>query len=100
MRAAKAIKFLTGGYELTSEDVIGAGVFREGTENNMVLVKDIDIHSLCEHHLLPFSGKVCGMYSCLVLLKHIVCCAPYGCASKLMALRVSNLSFCRSTLRT
>lgn len=58
MRAAKAMEFLTGGYHLTPDDVIGSGVFCEGTENNMVIVRDIDVHSLCEHHLLPFSGKV------------------------------------------
>lgn len=58
MRAAKAMAFLTGGYCQTVSDVVGEGVFNEETHNDMVLVKNIDIHSLCEHHMVPFSGKV------------------------------------------
>ena len=58
MRAAKAMQFLTSGSSLSTADVVGAGVFKEGTEGSMVIVKDIDVHSLCEHHLLPFTGKV------------------------------------------
>ncbi len=58
MRAAKALQFLTSGYCQTVSDVIGEGVFNEETKSDMVLVKNIDIHSLCEHHMLPFSGKV------------------------------------------
>jgi GTP cyclohydrolase I len=43
---------------MTVNDVIGEGVFNEETKSDMVVVKNIDIHSLCEHHMLPFSGKV------------------------------------------
>ena len=58
MRAAKALQFLTSGYCHEVSDVIGEGVFNEQTQSDMVVVRDIDIHSLCEHHMLPFSGKV------------------------------------------
>ena len=58
-RAAIAFQHLTSGYDQTSENVVGSGVFKEGKHNDMVIVKDIDVHSLCEHHLLPFTGKVC-----------------------------------------
>lgn len=58
MRAAKALQFFTKGYFQTPEEVVGEGVFNEKTHNDMVLVRNIDIHSLCEHHMVPFSGKV------------------------------------------
>ena len=58
MRAAKALTFLTSGYCQTVSDVIGDGIFNEETKSDMVVVRNIDIHSLCEHHMLPFSGKV------------------------------------------
>ncbi len=55
-RVAESLKFLTGGYGQTPEMVIGDGLFEE-SHQNMVLVKDIEIYSLCEHHMLPFLGK-------------------------------------------
>ena len=55
-RVAKSMEFLTKGYHLTPEDAIGDGIFDE-KHHNMVLVKDIELYSLCEHHLLPFFGK-------------------------------------------
>lgn len=58
MRAAKALQFFTKGYFQTPDEVVGEGVFNEKTNGDMVLVKNIDIHSLCEHHMVPFSGKV------------------------------------------
>lgn len=58
MRAAKAMQFFTKGYFQTPDEVVGEGVFNEKTNGDMVLVKNIDIHSLCEHHMVPFSGKV------------------------------------------
>ena len=58
MRAAKALTFLTGGYCLSVEEVVGEGIFNEKTSGDMVMVRNIDIHSLCEHHMVPFSGKV------------------------------------------
>jgi GTP cyclohydrolase I len=56
-RVEKSLKWLTRGYELDVEEVIGDAVFDED-HHNMVLVKDIEMYSLCEHHLLPFFGKV------------------------------------------
>ena len=58
MRAAKALQFFTQGYCQTAEEVVGEGIFQEETDSDMVIVRNIDIHSLCEHHLVPFSGKV------------------------------------------
>jgi len=56
-RVAEAMRFLTRGYEMSPEDVIGDALFEEH-HHNMVLVKDIEMYSLCEHHMLPFFGKV------------------------------------------
>lgn len=55
-RAAKAFKFITNGYDKTLEDVLNGAIFTADTED-MVIVKDIELYSLCEHHLLPFIGK-------------------------------------------
>lgn len=56
-RVEKALRFLTTGYALTGEQAVGGALFTE-CHRNMVLVKDIEMYSLCEHHLLPFFGKV------------------------------------------
>lgn len=58
MRAAKALQFFTKGYCQSVKEVVGEGVFNEDTSGDMVIVRNIDIHSLCEHHMVPFSGKV------------------------------------------
>ena len=55
-RVADSLRFLTEGYHQSVEDVIGGAVFAE-PYNEMVLVKDIEVYSLCEHHMLPFFGK-------------------------------------------
>ncbi len=55
-RAAKAFKFLNNGYEKTLDEVLNGAIFEAETED-MVIVKDIELYSLCEHHLLPFIGK-------------------------------------------
>jgi len=56
-RYAKAMRFLTGGYEAEPEDVVGGGIF-DAEGDGVVLVRDIEFHSLCERHLLPFFGRV------------------------------------------
>ena len=55
-RVETALRWLTRGYELSVADVVGDGVFKEKHEE-MILVRDIEIYSLCEHHLLPFFGR-------------------------------------------
>ncbi|HET7189190.1 MAG TPA: GTP cyclohydrolase I FolE, partial [Gemmatimonadaceae bacterium] len=55
-RVAKAMGFLTQGYTMTLDDVVGEALFEEEHEN-MVMVRDIELYSLCEHHMLPFFGK-------------------------------------------
>ena len=55
-RVAKAMQFLTHGYDLKPDEILKSAMFKEEYQQ-MVLVKDIEIYSLCEHHLLPFFGK-------------------------------------------
>ena len=55
-RVEHALRFLTAGYERSAEKVIGDALF-EATHDNMVVVRDIEFYSLCEHHMLPFFGK-------------------------------------------
>jgi GTP cyclohydrolase I len=57
-RVAKSLQFLLNGYHKDPEAVLKAAMFREEDYKQMVIVKDIDFFSLCEHHLLPFFGKV------------------------------------------
>ncbi|MEX2532121.1 MAG: GTP cyclohydrolase I FolE [Gemmatimonadota bacterium] len=56
-RMVEALRFLTEGYAKSPGEVIGDALFEE-QHQNMVIVKDIEMYSLCEHHLLPFFGKV------------------------------------------
>lgn len=70
VRAAKAFQFLTHGYGLNPEEILKSAIFHENSKQ-IVVVKDIEIYSLCEHHLLPFfgkahigyipNGKICGL---------------------------------------
>lgn len=55
-RVAKAMRFLTNGYEIDPDQIVKQAIFHEAY-SEMVLVKDIEVYSLCEHHVLPFFGK-------------------------------------------
>jgi GTP cyclohydrolase I len=55
-RVVSSLEWLTRGYQMSIEDVVGEAIFDED-HHNMVIVKDIELYSLCEHHLLPFYGK-------------------------------------------
>ncbi len=56
LRVAKAMQFLTQGYQMDPEEIIKSAMFREDYQQ-MVVVKDIELYSMCEHHMLPFFGK-------------------------------------------
>lgn len=56
-RAAKAMQFLTQGYEMDPQEILLGAMFEEDYDD-MVLIKNIELYSLCEHHMLPFFGKV------------------------------------------
>ncbi len=56
LRVAKAMDFLTSGYTATLEEVVGKALF-ESTADEMVVVRDVEFYSMCEHHMLPFFGK-------------------------------------------
>lgn len=70
MRMAKAIQYLTNGYHVNPADILRTAVFEENY-SEMVIVKDIEVYSMCEHHMLPFfgkahiayipNGKICGL---------------------------------------
>ncbi|TAL63826.1 MAG: GTP cyclohydrolase I FolE [Bacteroidetes bacterium] len=56
LRVAKALNFLTNGYNMNAEEILSSAMFKEEYKQ-MVIVKDIDLYSMCEHHMLPFFGK-------------------------------------------
>ncbi len=56
LRVAKAMQFLTQGYQMDPEEIIKSAMFKEDYQQ-MVVVKDIELYSMCEHHMLPFFGK-------------------------------------------
>ena len=69
LRVSKSMRWLTQGYRTCVDDVVGRGVFASEGHKNMVMVRDIELYSLCEHHMLPFFGKAHVAY---IPDKHIV----------------------------
>ena len=65
---AKAMNFLTSGYEMKLGDVVGDALFK-AEANDIVLIRDIEFFSMCEHHLLPFAGKAHVAY---IPQKHVI----------------------------
>lgn len=55
-RVQKSMEFLTRGYRINPDDVVGDAIFHEES-NHMIIVRDIEVYSLCEHHMLPFFGR-------------------------------------------
>ena len=55
-RVARSLAWLTRGYEVDLKEAVGQGIF-DDEHDNMIMVRDIEVYSLCEHHLLPFFGK-------------------------------------------
>lgn len=78
-RVAKAMQFITQGYNMNAADILKSALFHE-SYSEMVLVKDIELYSLCEHHMLPFFGKAHiayipnGVITGLSKLAHVVEC--------------------------
>ena len=66
-RVAKAMQFMTMGYSQNPCEIINSAKFRE-EYRQMVIVKDIDFYSLCEHHMLPFSARLMCIYPMVILL--------------------------------
>lgn len=57
-RVAKAMDFLSSGYQCNPVDVVNGAIFDEDLSDDMVIVKDIEFFSICEHHMVPFHGRV------------------------------------------
>jgi GTP cyclohydrolase IA len=55
-RVARSLRWMTQGYASSAEEVVGEGIFNED-HDNMIMVRDIELYSMCEHHMLPFFGK-------------------------------------------
>ena len=55
-RVAKAMQYMTQGYQLSAHDILNSAKFHEDV-SEMIVVKDIEVYSMCEHHMLPFFGK-------------------------------------------
>ena len=87
IRVARTMDWLTRGYKTTLADAIGQGTFAD-EHDNMIMVRDIELYSLCEHHLLPFSGRptsrtsrMAGSWAC-PSCRASSTCMPGGCKSR------------------
>lgn len=58
IRSAKALYYLTEGYRQSAKDIVQQAVFSHDGGSNIIIVKDIEFYSMCEHHILPFFGKI------------------------------------------
>ena len=86
-RAAKSWQFLTQGYAMNADDVVGDALF-SSDNNEMIVIKDIELFSLCEHHLLPIIGTCHVAYTPMIKLLayqkfHVsLICFPGACKFK------------------
>jgi GTP cyclohydrolase I len=86
LRMAKALQFFTKGYNECLEEIVGGAVFEENHED-MVIVRDIDLFSLCEHHMIPFYGKVLFFFIFVALCSTIfviICYCHYSIHSLIL----------------
>ena len=94
-RVAKAMQFLTKGYREDPEAVLRSAMFKEEDYKQMVIVKDIDFFSLCEHHMLPFFGKAHVAY---IPKNYITGLSKIPRVVDIFARRLQSVSPCRSRI--
>ena len=88
-RYAKAMLFFTKGYQENVKDLVNEAIFHEG-HNELVIVKDIEVFSMCEHHMVPFTGKVC-FQPCDGVIDQNANFQIFRCTSDISRIRMSSV---------